>query len=220
MSLLLAFDTATPDGSVALGRDGSRALARRIGTSVRHAEALLPAIAELLEEAGCRPADLDGIVVGSGPGSFTGVRIAAATARGMVRALGIDLYAFGSLQAEAVATGLAERPVCAVFDARRGEVYAACYEVGPEGVRTVLEPVASTLAELAGRLADRRVAWTGEAVRRQREAVPEAPVEPVMTRAEALLVLARRAPGAGLQALPSAWEPDYLRPPGAVRIER
>jgi tRNA threonylcarbamoyladenosine biosynthesis protein TsaB len=74
------------------------------------------------------------VIVGAGPGSFTGVRVAAATARGLAHGLGVPLYAYSSLAAVAMETGL-DGNVCALFDARRGEVYAACYESSGTRIR-------------------------------------------------------------------------------------
>ena len=220
MSLLLAFDTSTPEGTAAL-RDGDGAtLERRIGSSVRHAESLLPAIAGLLDEGGFRPSDLTAIVVGAGPGSFTGVRIAAATARGLARALQIPLHAYGSLLAEAAATGPVEGPVCALFDARRDEVYAACYRFGADARQPVLEPRAAILDEVLEHLRGVDAAWTGEGAVKHVRALPSTPVPAVMTRAAALLDLARHAPRDGLIERPGEWEPEYLRPPGAERMRR
>jgi tRNA threonylcarbamoyladenosine biosynthesis protein TsaB len=73
--------------------------------------------------------DIEEVVVGAGPGSFTGVRVAGATAKGLVAALDVPLVAYSSLLA-LVAGVPATGPVCGLFDARRGEVYAGCWRVG------------------------------------------------------------------------------------------
>lgn len=220
MSLVLAFDTSTPLGSVALG-DGTRVLAvREIGSDVRHAESLLPAIAEVLAGAGCAPVDLTSVIVGGGPGSFTGVRIAAATARGLVRALGIPLFTYGSLLAEAKGADHPDVPVCALFDARRGEVYAACYRFGEGGWTTTLKPEALAVKDVVARIGPLEPVWTGEGARQHAVVLGGTMAEAVMPRAEALLVLARTAPDVGRLDDAAAWEPAYLRPPGAERIRR
>ena len=129
---MLALDTATAAGSVAVGA-GDRLLAEaQFNVGSGHSAALLPAIDWTLRIAGISVADLGGVVVGGGPGSFTGVRIAAATAKGIVHARRIPLWAYGSLLATAATAGGGEgdRPVCALFDARRRDVYAACYRMG------------------------------------------------------------------------------------------
>jgi len=211
---LLAFDTSTGTGSVALGTAaGVRADA--IGSSVRPAESLRPAVAELLEAAGIGPTDLDGIVVGEGPGSFTGLRVAGATARGLARALDVPLHAYGSLLAEARATEIVGRPVCALFDARRGEVYAACYQFDEEaGWKELMAPAPRPLAEVVS-AAPAGAVWAGEGAVRYDDALAGAEVAAAaMTRAAALLRLAGDRPA---RVDRGTWEPAYLRPAGAER---
>ena len=95
-----------------------------------HASLLIPRIEALLEELGATVGDLAGLVVGAGPGSFTGLRVGAATAKGMVRALGIPLWAFSSLAGAAASVdGDPLRPRCVLFDARGDRVYAASYRI-------------------------------------------------------------------------------------------
>lgn len=101
--VLLAVETSGPVGSLAVAR-GERVLGRIFldGAST-HAARVIPALGTLLEGAGLDRAAVQGVVVGSGPGSFTGVRVAAATAKGLVHALGLPLWAVSSLAAAAVA---------------------------------------------------------------------------------------------------------------------
>ena len=104
---LLAFDTSTGLGSVAVGV-GGRVMARRfLARQGAHASGLIPAIRDSLAEAGFSPGDLGGILVGQGPGSFTGVRVAAATARGFATATGVSVWPVSSLVAGAASTGVA-----------------------------------------------------------------------------------------------------------------
>src|SRR5207237_3219506 len=97
--LYLALDTSTNIGSVAIG-NGADILAEAVIGS-RASEALVPAIDFVLQRAGVARTQLDGIVVAGGPGSFTGVRIAAATAKGFVHALHIPLFAYSGLMSVA-----------------------------------------------------------------------------------------------------------------------
>jgi tRNA threonylcarbamoyladenosine biosynthesis protein TsaB len=87
---LLAIDTATSEAVVALEQPGEPAIAAW-PTGQRHGEELLAAIDGLLTAAGLRPADLGGIVVGTGPGAFTGLRVGLATAKGLAQALGLPI---------------------------------------------------------------------------------------------------------------------------------
>lgn len=139
--LILAFDTSGPVGSVALagGREtlGSRFLLHQS----RHASALIPAVSSLLGEAEASPADLTGLVVGAGPGSFTGVRVAAATAKGLAAALGIPVWAVSSLLAAAASAGV-ETPREATGESP-GEAHGDEGESSPRAVGRH-EPTAET----------------------------------------------------------------------------
>lgn len=221
---VLALDTSTSVGSVAVG-EGDRLLAEVLLTvGSGHSSALLPAVDRALRSAGLAPADLAAVVVGGGPGSFTGVRIAAATAKGIVHAAGIPLFAYSSLLAAAAGCWGADRPVCALFDARRRDVYAACYRFGA-GVEEVMAPEALVLDEVLDRVrGGPPPLFTGEAAvihRDEIERVPGARVVPAQLaapRASALLALARAEPDAGRVAEPAHWEPEYVRASGAERI--
>ena len=106
--LYLALDTSTPLGSVCLGV-GSRVVAGKvIHGQGSHSSDLIPTISAVLKEAGADLSELAGLVVGAGPGSFTGVRVAAATAKGLAHALDIPLWAVSSLEAGAAAVDIDE----------------------------------------------------------------------------------------------------------------
>ena len=218
MNTLVALETSTGFGSVAVG-GGGRVLGEvGLGVNTRHAESLLPALEFLLRATGIERRDIDGIVVGAGPGSFTGVRIAAATGRGLAQGLGVPLYAWSSLAAlalDAVSAG----PVCTLFDARRGEVYAACYDRAPGSDRldTLIEPQPVTVPVLLTMLPTPRPDFAGEgAVRYAAELGVAAPAWRV-PRAAALLRLAEADPDSGHVTDSSGWEPTYLRASGAER---
>jgi tRNA threonylcarbamoyladenosine biosynthesis protein TsaB len=112
--LTLAFDTATHVATSALVDDGE-VLAERVSRAVT----LLEDVDALLRQAGARPGDIDALAVGIGPGSFTGVRVGLATARGLAFALGVPVAGVSTLEALlAGATG-----ALPVVDARRREVF-------------------------------------------------------------------------------------------------
>ena len=133
--IVLGFDTSTPATAIALrGPDGAILHARddpEHGQRPGHATRLLPLAAGLLAQAGLCFADLDRIAVGVGPGTFTGLRIGVASARGLAQSLDTELLGVSSLQALAQAVAGEEeverRGVLAVIDARRGEAFAAAY---------------------------------------------------------------------------------------------
>lgn len=130
--LLLAFDTATPAVTAAIGQttpDGAFTL-RASASSVdarRHGELLTPTIQSLLDEAGLALGDLDHIAVGIGPGPYTGLRVGLATGHALADALGIPCHGVTTLDALAFATKRTE-PFLGLTDARRKEVFWARYD--------------------------------------------------------------------------------------------
>jgi tRNA threonylcarbamoyladenosine biosynthesis protein TsaB len=220
MSVLVAIETATSTGSVAVGRDGRLLGEVVLGAPARHAASVVPALDFLLRHARLERTAITGIVAGAGPGSFTGVRIAAATARGLAAGLNVPLYAWSSLAAVAVAAGR-RGLVCALLDARRGEVYAECWEVGAGRVPVrVFGPVAAAVEAVAVALRGRPVHWAGEGALRYADRLGIDAPPPVEPRASTLLRLAAddvAGSSAGLVRSPSGWEPEYLRPPAAER---
>jgi tRNA threonylcarbamoyladenosine biosynthesis protein TsaB len=151
--IVLGFDTATPSTAVALRlADGRTSQARddpQEGEHPGHATRLLAMAAELLTAEGLRWSDVDRIAVGRGPGTFTGLRVGIATARGLAQSLAAELVGIPSLQALAAPALAADArqaaggaanvgaalptPVLAVIDARRGEAFAAAYLAGTAG---------------------------------------------------------------------------------------
>ena len=124
--LILTLDTGSPQVSVALG-EGSRLLAERSVEIDRSSGRLLEMIAEVLDEAGAKPADLGGVLALQGPGSFTGLRIGLATALGLHQALGVPATAISTLR---VLAAREEGTVVAAVDALRGEWSAQAFREG------------------------------------------------------------------------------------------
>ena len=131
---VLALDTATTELVAGLANvsatvsGGVDVIAEKIISTRAHNELLVPTIAELLEGAGLAFSDLEAIVVGCGPGPFTGLRVGMATAQALGQALGIPVY--GVVTHDAVAKGVDPESALIVTDARRREVYWARYENG------------------------------------------------------------------------------------------
>jgi len=147
----LAIDTATDIASVAAGRPPSAQSGAHVEGARRHAAEIIRLVDFVLGRLAVTLRDLDGIVLGDGPGSFTGLRIGWAAAKGLAQEAGLDLVAVPSLMAAAAGAALkaGAEPVAACFDALRGQVYAAVYVVHPERVETLVAPTVLTVAELA-----------------------------------------------------------------------
>ena len=156
----LALDTATPAPSLAVLRDGALLLERTLSAEPGAGRRIAEEVHLLLLAAAIDVRELDAIVVGVGPGGFTGLRIGIATALGLGQALAIPVVGVVSL--EALALGMAGHAppgalLVPAIDARRQEVFAAGYRAdGAGGLDTVIDPVAATPAGLAEML--RRVA--------------------------------------------------------------
>jgi tRNA threonylcarbamoyladenosine biosynthesis protein TsaB len=223
VSALLGFDTATPVTTTAVVRaDGEGFEAHDEPppeSRGRHASRLLGLIERVLADAAVAWDDLDRITVGIGPGGFTGLRIGIATARALAQARGLEVVPVGSLEAlaEGARGGSPERPVAAVIDARRGEVFAAVF--APDGA-PLLAPAALAPEALAERLAgftERPLAVGDGAVRFAQElasagaAVPPAGASVHRLSAVHICRLAAEREPADRDAL----LPAYLREPDA-----
>ncbi|ORI23215.1 tRNA (adenosine(37)-N6)-threonylcarbamoyltransferase complex dimerization subunit type 1 TsaB [Rhodococcus sp. 1168] len=209
--LVLAVDTSTPAVTAGVVRvtDGHpRTLSQRIVVDPRlHAEVLTPNILQCLADAALTPQDLQAVVVGVGPGPFTGLRVGMATASAFADALGIPIHGVCSL--DAIAAELSDEPdLLVVTDARRREVYWARYRyavryAGPE-------VVAPTLLDVAGASA---AAGSPPHV-----ALFEVPVREVVSPSPHGLVLAALDHLASGSA-PAPIVPLYLRRPDAKTLE-
>jgi len=124
---VLGIETATSQGGVAVAAGGEVLGELQIRNPRSHSERLLPAVETLLGAAGLEPASLAAIAVSIGPGSFTGLRIGVAAAKGLAFSLDLPLYGLPTLEVLAANAGPAAATVCAVIDARRGEVFTALY---------------------------------------------------------------------------------------------
>ncbi len=146
----LGIDSATRYLALALW-DEERGLLAEYAEDVgrEHAARVVPELQRLLDRARLTPADVAGIGVGIGPGSYTGVRVGVATARGLARAWGVPLGGASTLAGIALRALRAGEAGVAVIDARRGNVYAAAFE--RPGDPTVPRPLPRGAPEKVGR---------------------------------------------------------------------
>ena len=134
---ILALETSTEYCSVALLQYGVTIdRCERVGQ--KHSELLMPMLESLLQDAGCTIRDMDGIAFGTGPGSFTGVRIACGVTQGLAFGANLPVAGICTLLALAEATGY--QRVIAALDARMGELYFAAYEKHDAGWVAVIAP--------------------------------------------------------------------------------
>lgn len=141
----LAIDTATEVLALALGEGESVIAESSIDAGRSHLELLLPAADKMLEDAGMTISDITAIVVGTGPGTFSGLRVGIASARALAQSAEIPLFGACTLDALAkeLAAGMVSTPpdwVLPLIDARRGQVFARLYKnEGKKGLKTESE---------------------------------------------------------------------------------
>jgi tRNA threonylcarbamoyladenosine biosynthesis protein TsaB len=225
---ILAFDTATPVTSVAVGVDGALVAEISITGDKVQMERLMPMIDAALKEAGLTVRDINGVAVGVGPGLFTALRIGVTTANTLSQVLRVPAVGVSSL--DVLAAGVAYRGgvVAAAIDARRGEVFARLYRVEdglamPLDDQRVLDPqvLADELAAL-----DENVTMVGDGFAahcntfKERLANRVTPASPefMYPRASSLLQLAEPALNQAPRGEPALLAPQYIRQPDAVEL--
>jgi len=204
----LALEGATYEGSVAVLRESEVVSERTLTTDDGHpqgrgGERLMPAVAECIMEAGVKGGEIVRIVCGSGPGSFTSLRVAGSVAKGLAVGYGVELYAVSSLLLTVTGAqpSLPIGEYLSVLDAMRGEFFATRIVLRPEGAANQPEPPALLSAEQLADLAERERALKIVGPGQQMDAHPHARgVAPVLA--------------AIVEAGPvnlASWEPDYGR---------
>lgn len=220
--IYLAIETSTQLGSIAVGHGRAVLSEVVLGLRVKQSAALLPAIDYALAGAQVAKADLKRVIVGGGPGSFTGLRVAGATAKALARALEIPMFAYSGLAALAASTAHTG-VVCAMFDAKRDEVYSASYSFpGFSSVEVLMPPAPRHINDVLNVVRAADVLFVGDGALRYASAIQSAggrlaPAHFAVPRAAALLWLADIAPALGRIEDIAEWEPLYLRESGAER---
>ena len=164
----LAIDTATDVASVAV-RAGEHTIARSARGARQHAAQILPLVQEVLALAQVTLAQIGGLVVGDGPGSFTGLRIGWAVAKGLIHERQVPLIAIPSMLAAAHAAGVEAVATC--YDALRGQVFGAMYVFDGDRLITRVPPDLFTISTLAVRAGTRPDLVVGDVDARDRETV-------------------------------------------------
>ncbi len=216
--IALGLETATDRLSVALSRPGAPAIERHLDGARRHAAALLPMLAALLEEGATALGSVEALAIANGPGSFTGLRVGAAAVKALARthpAMGIWTASSLMVRAASVAAPCGAR-VLVVTSALRGELYAACYRPElPGSIETLMPPALATPESLHGLAPDLLVAAAPEKIMDQLAARFEVPLvrgHLGLPSAAALLTLVGAAGGAERIEELDNWEPVYGRP--------
>ncbi|MGA7563760.1 MAG: tRNA (adenosine(37)-N6)-threonylcarbamoyltransferase complex dimerization subunit type 1 TsaB [Desulfobaccales bacterium] len=212
--LILALDTATDNGSLALVEDDESLGESTLAGANAYLVRLLPRLAALFAAAGRDPTELGAIGVSVGPGNFTGLRIGCATAKTLAWSLGCPLVPVPTLEVLAAQVPFQPQKIGVVMDAKRNEVYWGLYRCPADQPLVETEPVRLPLTELYRRLTP-PVILTGPWVSSLGDlpaGVALAAPESRYPRAATVARLARRRLAAGLAASPQQLAPIYLRP--------
>ena len=225
---LLAIDSSSLTCSVALSEDGILRALFSIQYKTTHSQILMPMLSDIRDKLSLDMDTLDAVAVSAGPGSFTGLRIGAATAKGLCLALGIPLVPVPTLEAMAYRLWGVKGLIVPIMDARRNQVYSAVYRSsGTDGQETaeILNARAVALPELLDdikriRQADEVVYFLGDAVPVHREYIDStfgiehsyAPFHLSSQSADAVAALAYRKLMTGYRGEdPDSFVPEYLR---------
>lgn len=203
---VLAFDTSSKALSLAILEDKQVLAETMINIKKNHSITLMPAIDFLMASLDWTPKDLDRIVVAEGPGSYTGLRIAVATAKTLAHTLKIELVGVSSLLA--LVPEQAEGLVIPIMDARRNNVYAGFYQSGQPVQPEAHLPLAEVL-EMAG-AANQPVTFVGETAafaEQIKAALPQATIQPTLPDATAIGRLGLDLPAQSIHD----FVPNYLK---------
>lgn len=220
---LLALDTSTEACSVAL-QLGTEILSLDEVCPQQHSKRVLPMVQQLLSQAGVALKDLDGIVFGRGPGSFTGVRIGVGVAQGLAFGAGLPLYGVSTLAAMAQAAKRLHNAdkVVAAIDARMAEVYLGCYQLDANGLMQLLgeeiarKPLELAAADLPQSFGAGQVFGVGTGFQTYPDALTawqQVSISPqiLFPSARDMLALSQAAFTNGLFVAPELAEPTYVR---------
>lgn len=150
--LILAFETSAKAASVALLEDGRLLGESYQNTGLTHSQTLLVMAEDLLKQCGKTVGNITAVAVAEGPGSFTGVRIGVAAAKGFAWGRELPCYGVSTLEAMAESLGIFQGYVCPCMDARRSQVYNSLFYVNCGHIQRLREDRAIALADLAGEL--------------------------------------------------------------------
>ena len=218
--LILAFETSAKAASVAL-LEGDKLLSESYqNTGMTHSQTLMVMAEDMLKQCGKTAKDVDALAVAEGPGSFTGVRIGVAAAKGFAWGREIPCYGVSTLEAMAQSLGIYDGYICPVMDARRSQVYNALFEADRGEITRIREDRAISLDDLAEdvKKLEKPVFLVGDGsilcYNTLLERVPSLVLPPehrMHQRAVGVGIIAARQIRAGISGDAAALTPNYLR---------
>lgn len=224
---ILAIDSSGMTATVAVLEDDRLLAEYTIDYKKTHSQTLVPMLDEIRKMTKLDLASIDAVAVARGPGSFTGLRIGSATAKGIGLALNKPLIAVSTLEGLAMNAWGINGLICPIMDARREQVYTGIYSFKDGGLTTVLAECAIAVEELCETLdkMEGPVLFLGDGVPVYKETIDNrlkithtyAPAHMSRQRAGALAVLAAKYFGEGRIETASEHKPEYLRVSQAER---
>jgi tRNA threonylcarbamoyl adenosine modification protein YeaZ len=218
--MYLAIDTSTDYASLAVVSDSQAVAELSWYCQKNHSVELMPRLLQLLEKSGLSLKSTSGIIVARGPGNFNGLRVGVSMAKGLAFSLGVPLVGIGTLEAAAYQHAESGFPVCAVFNAGRGEIATAVYEQKGEDWCRITEEHITTVERLCSKITDRTIfcGEPSEDVLKQIQAklgsrAIIAPPASRLRRAGFLAELGIRRLNARDYDSPATLQPIYLRRP-------
>ena len=218
--LILAFEPSAKAASVAL-LEGDKLLSESYqNTGMTHSQTLMVMAEDMLKQCGKTAKDVDAVAVAEGPGSFTGVRIGVAAAKGFAWGREIPCYGVSTLEAMAQSLGIYDGYICPVMDARRSQVYNALFEADRDEITRIREDRAISLDDLAEdvKKLEKSVFLVGDGsilcYNTLLERVPSLVLPPehrMHQRAVGVGIIAARQIRAGISGDAAALTPNYLR---------
>ncbi len=213
--LKLAIDTTSPSGSLAISKDDDIIYEKYFKINITHSETLMPSIDTALSELGLLKKDINELIVCKGPGSFTGIRIGVATAKGIAYGLDIPVKAFTSLEMTAANLLHANKPIFSFIDARMKEVYAALYN---DKLEPIIAPGCYLPEDIIGKIHE-PVIVVGSGVKSYLSLLQEcnnvtiAPMHYQVARASSLFTLDKMFPDDKEYSIEDLFmlEPEYMR---------
>ncbi len=224
---ILGIDSSGLVASVALASDDTIVAEFTVNNKQTHSQTLLPMLEQVMKFSGMELDEIDGIAVAAGPGSFTGLRIGASTAKGLGLALDKPLISIPTVEGMAYQLAEADGIICPIMDARRNQVYTGIYEMQGQELQVLHEQYAVDIRELLEELKNynKKIHFLGDGVPVYRSIIEEefggefqfAPAHMSRQRAASVAVLGQKYYMDGKIETAASHKPVYLRKSQAER---
>ena len=226
---ILALETSAKAVSAAVTEDGKILCAGYQDTGLTHSRTLMPIVEHILKNTGLTMADMDAVAVAAGPGSFTGIRIGVAAAKGLAFAADKPIAGVSTLAAMARNVAFSDGLIICAMDARRNQIYNALFEANAGTLTRLTDDRAISLADLLEELKNefRPMTVVGDGAKLCFEYLTDngiscrmAPPHLVMQNAMSVALEAERLANENQLVSAQSLEPVYLRPAQADRLRK